>query len=223
MVLCGGRNWSTRRTTDLGPTTTTWPHADARDWTQATAVTSEGFTPALSRCYHVFIDLRVKLVENYWHICIIYCTPLVFWAMHGKSILAHLSLSVRPSVRCPHSLNIFSSETAGPIKAKFHMEPQWDGGTKKFVQMIRVIWPRWPPCPYMVQNPSKIFSETSRPMTFELGIQHQWLGPYKVCSNDDPGLTLTYFTAKSALLPYAFVNTRFYRNYWSLWIESWYK
>ena len=26
--------------------------------------------------------------------------------------------------------NIFSSETTGPIEAKFHMEPPWDGGTK---------------------------------------------------------------------------------------------
>ena len=32
------------------------------------------------------------------------------------------------SVRRPHSLNIFSSETAWPII--FHMEPSWDGGTK---------------------------------------------------------------------------------------------
>ena len=26
--------------------------------------------------------------------------------------------------------NIFSSETTGPIEAKFHMERSWDGGTK---------------------------------------------------------------------------------------------
>ena len=26
--------------------------------------------------------------------------------------------------------NIFSSEATGPIEAKFHMEPHWDGGTK---------------------------------------------------------------------------------------------
>ena len=26
--------------------------------------------------------------------------------------------------------NIFSSETARSIEAKFHMEPPWDGGTK---------------------------------------------------------------------------------------------
>ena len=35
----------------------------------------------------------------------------------------------RPSVRRPHSSSIFSSETTGPVKAKFHMEPQWDRGT----------------------------------------------------------------------------------------------
>ena len=28
---------------------------------------------------------------------------------------------------------------------------------------------------------------------------------YQICSNDDPGLTLTYFTAMSNLVPYAFV------------------
>ena len=26
--------------------------------------------------------------------------------------------------------NIFSSETTGPIEAKFHVEPPWGGGTK---------------------------------------------------------------------------------------------
>ena len=31
-----------------------------------------------------------------------------------------------------HSPNIFSSETTGPIKVKFHKEPPWDGGTKVF-------------------------------------------------------------------------------------------
>ena len=42
-------------------------------------------------------------------------------------------------------------------------------------------------------------------MTLNLGIRHQVLEYYQVCSNDDPGLTLTYFTAKSSLVPYAFV------------------
>ena len=29
-------------------------------------------------------------------------------------------------------LNIFSSETIGPIEAKFQMDPPWDGRTKAF-------------------------------------------------------------------------------------------
>ena len=29
--------------------------------------------------------------------------------------------------------NIFSSETAWPIKAKFYVEPPWEGGTKVYI------------------------------------------------------------------------------------------
>ena len=42
-------------------------------------------------------------------------------------------------------------------------------------------------------------------MTLKLGMQHWVLEYYQVCSNDDPGLTMTYFTARSNLVPYAFV------------------
>ena len=42
-------------------------------------------------------------------------------------------------------------------------------------------------------------------MTLKLGMQHRVHEYYQVCSNDDPGLTLTYFTARWSLLPYAFV------------------
>ena len=34
-------------------------------------------------------------------------------------------------------------------------------------------------------------------MIFKLGMQHLGLKLYKVYINDDPGLTLTYFTARS--------------------------
>ena len=40
-------------------------------------------------------------------------------------------------------------------------------------------------------------------MIFNLGMQHRVLEYYQVFSNDDPGLT--YFTARSNLVPYAFV------------------
>ena len=42
-------------------------------------------------------------------------------------------------------------------------------------------------------------------MTLKLVMQHRVLEYYQVCSNDDPGLTLTYFMARSYLVPYAFV------------------
>ena len=50
-----------------------------------------------------------------------------------------------------------------------------------------------------------IFSGIERPMILKLGIQHCVLEYYQVCSNDAPGLTLTYFTARSNLARYAFV------------------
>ena len=31
---------------------------------------------------------------------------------------------------CPPFSNVFSSETAWPTKAKFYLEPPWEGGTK---------------------------------------------------------------------------------------------
>ena len=42
-------------------------------------------------------------------------------------------------------------------------------------------------------------------MTLKLGIQHRVLEYYQDYSNDDPGFTLTYFTTRSNLVPYAFV------------------
>ena len=42
-------------------------------------------------------------------------------------------------------------------------------------------------------------------MTLKVGMQHQVLEYYQVCFTDDPGLTLTCFTARSNLVPYAFV------------------
>ena len=54
------------------------------------------------------------------------------------------------------------------------------------------------------KNPLKI-SETFRLLIFKLGIKHQGLWPFKICSNDDIRLTLAYFTARSTLLPIVLV------------------
>ena len=41
------------------------------------------------------------------------------------------------------------------------------------------------------------FSGTNRPIICKVGMQHPTFNYYQVCLNDDPGLTLTFFTAKS--------------------------
>ena len=42
-------------------------------------------------------------------------------------------------------------------------------------------------------------------MTLNLDMHHRVLKYYQGCSNDDPRLTLTYFTGRSNLVPNAFV------------------
>ena len=54
----------------------------------------------------------------------------------------------------------------------------------------------------------KSSSEPKRPMILNIDMQHGVLEFYKVCSNHDPGLTLTYFTARSKLFLYAFVKVK---------------
>ena len=57
----------------------------------------------------------------------------------------------------------------------------------------------------MLKTLKILFSGTKRPMTFKLGMRHRVIEYYQIFSNDDPGLTLTYFTARSNLVPCAFI------------------
>ena len=43
------------------------------------------------------------------------------------------------------------------------------------------------------------------PISMKLGMQHPGLQPVIVCSNDDPGVALNYFTARSNLVTYDFL------------------
>ena len=49
------------------------------------------------------------------------------------------------------------------------------------------------------------FSGTKRPLALGLGMQHWECGPYQVCTNDESRLTLSYFMARSNLIPNAFI------------------
>ena len=51
------------------------------------------------------------------------------------------------------------------------------------------------------KNPSKIFfSRTGGPIFMKLVMQLWGLKPIIICSNDDPGVTLTYFTERLNLI-----------------------
>ena len=89
----------------------------------------------------------------------------------------------------------FSLEIAGPIEAKFHVEPPWDEGMKGCSNGPGHMT-------NMAAMPIKNFF--SGTLTLK-GMQHWVLKYYPICSNDAPGLTLTYFTAMSNVVHYAFV------------------
>ena len=99
-----------------------------------------------------------------------------------------------------HFQTSFPYKPLGQFKPNFmwslHGRREW-----KWVQMVYVTWPGWRPCQYMIKT-FKIFIGTKRPMTLKLGTWHWLLDYYQICSNDDPGLILTYFTARSHLVPF---------------------
>ena len=57
---------------------------------------------------------------------------LIVYPSSRRPSVARPSSVRRPSVRPPFS-NIFFSETAWPIKAKFYVEPPWEGGMKVYI------------------------------------------------------------------------------------------
>ena len=48
-------------------------------------------------------------------------------------------------------------------------------------------------------------SRTKRPMALGLGMKHWGCGSYQICTNDKSRLTLTYFMARSNLIPNVFI------------------
>ena len=54
----------------------------------------------------------------------------------GQLIVYQLSVVV--VIRRPQCYNIFSSETAWPIKAKFYVEPSWGGGGESLYKWSRL-------------------------------------------------------------------------------------
>ena len=90
-----------------------------------------------------------------------------------------------------HIFKLFSLETARPIEAKFHVEPPWDWGMKVCSNGLGHKT-------NMVKTLKSLLLGIKHPMTLKAGMQH-WVLEYmyyQICSNDEPGLTLTYLTAR---------------------------
>ena len=101
-------------------------------------------------------------------------------------------------LRRPSIISKNFSETAWPIKAKLHVEHPFEGGTKVYINgpghMIKMA--------ALAINRKKktlkiFFFRTRRPMILKLGMKHPAEKLYKFYINHDPGMTLTYFTARS--------------------------
>ena len=79
------------------------------------------------------------------------------------------------------------------------MEPPWEGGTKVYINGPGHMTKMAATPIYGTPRPSKIFSKTGGPIFMKLGMQHRGLLLIIVYINDDPGVTLTYFTPRSNL------------------------
>ena len=84
------------------------------------------------------------------------------------------------------------------------MEPPWDGETKVCSNgpghMTKIA-----ACPVEVKTLKNLLLRNQKADDLESCYAHRVFKYYQVYSNDDPQLTVTYFTAMSNFVPYAFV------------------
>ena len=105
---------------------------------------------------------------------------------------------------CPLFQTSFSLKPHGKSKPNFmwNLVGKWE---HKFCKNGLGNMTKMAAKPIYVQQPLKFFFfRTQSPMVLKLGMQHKRLKIDKVYINDDPGLTLTYFMARSNLVTYAF-------------------
>ena len=98
-------------------------------------------------------------------------------------------------------------------------------GEPEFVQIVLVTWPRLLPYPYMVKTLKNLLFRNQKADDLETWYTALGAGVLPSLFSDDPGLTMTYFTAMSNLVPFAFVwekgkTVGFFRNYCRLWFET---
>ena len=105
---------------------------------------------------------------------------LIIWGQFNF-LLAHLSKRLIGELigypwsgvcRRPSTIsNVFSSETTWTIKAKFYVQPPWQGGKKVYINSPGHMT-KMADMPIYGKNFKKIFSRTRSPMILKLGMQH---------------------------------------------------
>ena len=118
----------------------------------------------------------------------------------------------------------FSQKLLGHSKVNF----EWKlSGTRKwkFVNMILVTWPRWPPCPYMVKTLKNLLFQ-NRPADFhETWYVASGTPAHHILYKWWPWSDLDLFYGKVKFDNLGFSigkseNSGFFRNYGSQWPES---
>ena len=122
-------------------------------------------------------------------------------------------------------------QTSSPLKPLDQLKPNfmWSlHGMRegKFIQIVQVTWPVWPPCPYLVKSIKNLLLWNQKADDLEtwyaasstrvLPSLFKWWRWFD--------LDLFYGEFKFAPLCVCMgthFNSRFPRNYWSLWSESW--
>ena len=118
-------------------------------------------------------------------------------------------------LRRPHSSNIFSSETAGPMISKPNFI--WslhEMGEREYIRGLGHMT-KMAATPIYGKNPLKIFfSRPKGPMSLGLGMQNWGLVPNKFIQMMALGWPWPFFRTRSNLLSYAFIweNIHFFRK-----------
>ena len=104
--------------------------------------------------------------------------------------------------------NCWEFQTTSPLKAlsqfcsNFICSHLWVG-KQKIAKIVAVRWPRWPPCPYMVKTFKNLLLRNA--LGLNLCTNHRGREVYQSCLKNCCKLTFDLFTARSSMLPYAFV------------------
>ena len=158
----------------------------------------------VQNCYNITLFLTVT-IKSIW----IFSSPEPLGSLVSLWWVYSIAMVRRPSVH--HFQRSSSPKLLGQSKPNFIWSLS-GMGEQEFVHGVwGVTWPRWPPHPYMVKTLQK-FSSPEPKGQWPCGLVCS-IGPIIVCSNDDPRLTLTYFTAKSKLFSYAFIWVKLLKSF----------